>query len=254
MQTLSGRGEPIGLPRRVVFGDAGARLQGGGGYLVVDDIEFDHMCRRCEGRLHRRLVALVPAIDDVAGRRVPQKRSPGFLSPHPVRHGGSHLVAHFDQLRRRARHGLGLCYDKGHMVADIAHPVARQCRPRGNIEARLLGQFGDARQIVDPVRIQVRHRMYAQHTRQRRRRRDVDPGDIRVGVRRTHDGAVDLAFHIQVVRVLRGAGEKASVFEAGGRLPHLGTGHVIAFRWRMSCGAGQSNGLKCLLSARPWRW
>ncbi len=123
-----------------------------------------------------------------------------------VEHRRGRFVLDRDQRKCLRRDLRGFGRDRGHRLADVAHPLARQCRfvladrqhPEGALE------IGTGQHRAHPGQGQGALR--------------VDAQDARAGMRRTQDRGVQRVGHAQVVGVARAAGDLVAGVELRLRL------------------------------------
>ncbi len=194
MRHLRRRIERPSPGERVGHRGGGARLDGGAGDAVVDEVDLDDMGGAGEGAVHRRRVAARPAEGDIA-RRVGVDGLGLQQRGRRVRHRGQRRVGDIDQFgcieRRRRRLGQ----HHRHRLADMAHPPAGQRPARGLCHLRAVGetQPPQAAHRPDIVRRHVGAREHRRHAGQRPRRRRAAALDPRMGMRRAHEHGVQRA-------------------------------------------------------------
>ena len=136
-----------------------------------------------------------------------------------VDHGVERLVVDLDQLGRLAR-GLGAVgHDEGHRIADMAHAAIGQRRPRRH-DHRLHRR--QARHVAQPLGRKVGMGVDGTHAGERRRRRNVDPLDERMGMRRAQHVAVQAICNRDVIDVAAAARQEPRILEPAQRLAIIG--------------------------------
>ena len=147
VHALAGQEQVEGVRAWIVAADRGARLDCGRHDPVVHKIDLDHMRRRRESRVDRRLVAALKAEAEIARRLIPDRGRVRRQGCRGIDNGGERTVIDNDPFSGVARQIAGQRHDKRHRIADMAHPVPRQRRPRRDdrrFEARHLRHAGQS--------------------------------------------------------------------------------------------------------------
>ena len=253
--------ECVGIRRRIIGGDARARLHLAVDDALIDEGLLDDEIGRFECRAYRRSIAEVLVERDIvrAGDG-PDRLGAGRLAY--IRHGGQHVVFDFDRFGRVARGEHVFRHHHGNGFARITCTVGRQRilllfedRPLFRCEGPHLdvdraGRVGSLYRPLEAVGGIVRAGQHGDHARYFSRSPAVDPLDLGVRVRRTHEHRDRLSRHRDIVGVLSCAAHEAQVLEARHSASDvgaaLGSRCPIHVRWILSCGracGSLSNGL-----------
>ena len=206
--------------RRIVARDAGPRLDGGDDDTVVHHLDLDDVRGALHGRRHRIAVAALGVIDEISRRFWPERRRAGRQGRDAVDHRIERLVIDLDGLGRGARDVLAVGHHEGHRIADMADAAVGQRRPRRH-DHRL--HRGQARHVAQPLGREVGVGVDGMHAGKRRRRRNVDALDQRMGMRRAQHVAVQAICNRYVGDVATLPDEKSAVLEA----PHRAADHLL---------------------------
>ncbi len=168
------------IPLGVVLADHRARFHVIGDHARVDDRHFSNGMRLCKRGLGRFLVADRHIEQHIAGVIRPDLRRALFHRVGDADHGGQRRPVYLDRFDGVAGLVDGLCDDKGHGVADMAHFSGGQDRI-GRTRERIDFQIEQARKISEIL--DVVRRKNCRDARQPARARGVD-GKFRAGMRR----------------------------------------------------------------------
>ena len=201
--------------RRGVFGDGRPRLHEDGGDPVIDDVDARHVRGLRERRLDGPPVAALPLERFVALVIVPDQGCLRGKRLVEFDRRQARLVVDPDQLRRILGFGERLGHDEHDGLAGIARPLPGQGellslgrhRPVGpaNVEGRRARVRGNR---PDDLTGDVGGRQDQPYAGRVAGGRDVNRPDARVGVRRSHDGRVELAGQGNVIREAGGTGQE----------------------------------------------
>ena len=165
---------------------------------------------------HRIGVAALDVVGEIARRLGPDRRRPGGECREAVDHGVERLVVDLDQLGRLARGLRAVGDDEGHRIADMAHAAIGQRRPRRH-DHRL--DRRQARHVAQALGRKVGMRCRRARTpAQRCRRRNVDPLDDGMGMRRAQHVAVQAIRNRDVIDIAAAAGQEPRILEPAQRL------------------------------------
>ena len=218
MHRLGGVVERDRFGDRVVGRHRGARLKRGAGDAVVVDVDPDGARGRFHRAVDRRLVAAAPDVADISRRLVVQHDF-GADGLARADHGGQRPVANPDQLGRVVGRGLRLRQHRRDRFADMPDPVPSE-RPARRLRHRrpVLGRdLPEARHRPDAV---SRHVGAGEHRRDAgngARRGGLDVRQLRVGVIRSDETAMERAGDDTIRHVLPHAGQKPPVLQAQNR-------------------------------------
>jgi hypothetical protein len=214
--------ERVAFAAGIVIAERHARLHGVGGKPVVFQPHRDDMRRASERRIGCRLVAEHQAVADVALRTiVPDLGGGGLDRILDIAGARQRLVINLDQVGGVACLRRGLGHHQRDPLADEAHLVGREHRPEGAIALRRPQHFRheERRERAELLGGRIGAGEHAQDTGSRFCRRDIDPADAGMGMRRVHHRRVALMRQVDVVDVAGAAGDEALVLDAAHRLP-----------------------------------
>ena len=178
----------------------GARLDGGTGQAVVDQLETDGASGAGERRLDGRRVTACPAKADVTWRVGVEGRRTGRDRGAGAHDGGQPFVIDRHVLGRVGRRRDALGDDHHHRLAHVAHGVACE-RPAWRLRHGRTVRSADRPETEHRADLVSRHVATGEHGHDSgtlRGARRVDGGDSRVGMRRAHDVTRELAGHGEV--------------------------------------------------------
>ena len=179
-------------------------------HLDLDDVRgLGHRLR------HRIGVAALDVVGEIARRLGPDRRRPGGECREAVDHGVERLVVDLDQLGRLACGLRAVGHDEGHRIADMAHAAIGQRRPRRH-DHRL--DRRQARHVAQALGRKVGMGVDGAHAGKRCRRRNVDPLDDGMGMRRAQHVAVQAICNRDVIDVAAAAGQEPRILEPAQRL------------------------------------
>ena len=230
----------------VPFADRRARLHRVDDNAVVDEVDCGDVRRLREGGIDRRRIAEQEVEGHVAGRLVVELRrafGDGVLKLH---HGRQRLDVEHNGFGGIAGRGRCLGDDKGDRIADIAHPVDGQGRPRRLPHRRAVPVLArePARQEAVPGRHDIPPGHNSENAGHRHRRLAVDAAEDAVGVGAADEDAVSLARHGEIVGVAALAAHEGRVLVAGHRLAdaELGEGEIVQDERLVQCGDPLADG------------
>jgi hypothetical protein len=220
MRVLAGGVKGIVILGRVIGGDRRARLHRIGRQPVVGQRHGGDMGRCRQRRIGRGLVADLPVIDQIARRVVVDLRCARCQRLVGAGDGGQFVIADLDRLGGDPRLGLGFGDHHRDRVADIAHPLGGECRPRPHVHRRSVLRIDRpaADQVADPVLGQFCAGQDRNHALHRAGPCRVHPGDPGMRMRRPDKGRIGLVLHPDIVGVFALAGDETLVFLALDRL------------------------------------
>jgi hypothetical protein len=164
-------------------------------------------------------VAVMVVERDIARRFVVDQRrvrTHGLVRPGD---GGQRVDLDLDRLGRVLRLQRRLRHHEGDRVADEAHLVGRQRRPRRLLHRRAVAIVERHDAFERAIGAEIGAGIDAEHPRHGARRRGVDALDHPVGVTAAHHHRIDLARQLDVVGVAAFAAHQDRVFGARHRLP-----------------------------------
>ncbi len=217
---LRRRVERVFFLLRVPFADRDARLHRAADDAVVDEIERDDLVRLGEGGLDILAVMALPMDAQVRAMLRPYEGRAGVVRAGEIDDRGQAIIFDFDQFGGVARLFEALGDDIGDRVADIAHHAARQHRAgrREHLAAVPARHLDLGRDLGDAVGVEILDREDAEHAGRPFCGRGVDRHDMGVGVRRAQHMAIGLAWQVDVVGELTGAGQETLVLAPPHRL------------------------------------
>ena len=201
--------------RRIVRGEAGARLEEGDDEALVDELERDDMRGAGEGGVGRGAIAGLVGEEPVRGQRVPDQRGARRVGFGEVGDGEERLVLDRDALGgllRRLEHRRD---DERHGLADMTRLAAGERIP-GRIVARPAGGVGNRLRRVGDGGDTCGDEVVGGEDGERgiARRRRVDRADRRVRVRRAQEDGVQRLGRRDVVGEASGPGDEAEILDA----------------------------------------
>ncbi len=236
MGALQGRVDGVAILDGVVFADRAARLHGGAGDAVDDEIGAHHAMGAGEGGIGLGLVAFEMDEADIVRAIVPHARRARCDRVLAGNHGRQRLVIDLDQLGRVGRLGIGLGHDEGDVIADPAHAVLDQRRKARAIERRAVAPLrpGRHRQIAPARRLPIGAGEDGEHARRVLGPRGVDLADARMGVAGAQHIAISHARQHHVVDIAAAAAQEPRILEARHALAKRELSHQI-FSATMIC-------------------
>ena len=180
-----------------------------------------------ESGLGRALVADVPIVDRIVRRDVMHLRRARPGGRRGVESRRQHAVVDDDLFRRVLGLRVSVGDDDGDMIADIAHLALGEDGMGARLHRRtVLGMDHPAAdQAADLVGGDILAGEDRHDAGRLARRRDVDPVEGGVGVRRAQEIGMRLARTVDVVDVMAFAGDETDVFAALYRGANAGRAH-----------------------------
>ena len=175
----------------------------------------------------------------VARDAVPGERRPGPGRGEGVDHCRQRLVVDRDQVGRIPRLGERLGHHHRNRIADVAHAVPGEYRPRRFAARRAVevGHRDQAGNVAEPVCGDVRAGEDGEHAGRLGRSAGIDADDLRMRVRRAHDRGVGGACDLDIIGIAACAAQQRCILDAGdglaeGELGHLTILPVINVRYQ----------------------
>jgi hypothetical protein len=230
---LARRGELVALGFGVPGADRDAGLHRVADHAVLHQLDPRDMRGAGEGSVGLVLAAVAPVHAEVRSAFRPDHRRAGVERPGGVGDGGQHLVLHDDQLQSVLGLAAGLRHDRDDGVADIAHGVGLQDRPRRAEQRRRAGARRHLHlhlEQPDAVGRGVVPGQHQQHAGRGARGLDIQRQDAGMRMRGAQDRQMRLAGQVHVVGVAPATGEEAHVLLpphglADAELVHCSTPH-----------------------------
>ena len=215
VRRLDPRVKRVAARAPVPFADRAARLERRRGHARDHEVEARDVGSARERARHRVLVARLPDEGHVVGRLGPHRRRARPRGVGRRGDGRQGIVVDRDQLRRVDRLIGSRGDHERHRVADVAHAVADQRRPRCRERRRSVAPLARlvGRQIAEPVRREVGAREDGEDPRRSAGVRGIEGPDPRVGMGRADDDGVGLVRQAHVVRVAPEAVDEARVLQ-----------------------------------------
>ena len=203
IHALRGRVEGEALVRRVIFGEAGARLHGVDDDAAVEQAQLRHMGRGFEGRLHGVAVAEVIVERHIAGDIIENLRGARL---HRIAHfhdGGQRINLDHDGLGGVLRLAGGLRDHAGDGIAHIGHLAARQRIALGLDKGRAIAVGQGHAMGIDAVTggLEIRRRVDGEHAGHGAGRAHIDVADHAMGLTGGDHGQIGLAGRVHIVRI-----------------------------------------------------
>ena len=204
--------------RGIVDADRRARLHRVHHQAAVDELEPRDVRGLGEGGGHLLGIAVVIIERDVARALVMEERRAGARGLLRPDHRGQRIDIELDRLGGVLRLQQRLGHDEGDRIADEAHLVGGQRRPRRLVHRGAVAVVERHDAFERAVAGEVGAGIDAEHARHLARGRDVDALDHAVRDAAAHDHRIGLAGELDVVGVAAGSAHQRRVLGARHRL------------------------------------
>ncbi|OIQ66678.1 hypothetical protein GALL_517500 [mine drainage metagenome] len=227
------------------LGDGRARLHGGGGQSLADEVKRNHVRSLGERRLDRGRIAIAHRRHDVVGRLRPHQRRARFGRGDGIDDRRQHLVFDRDGFSRALRGNTRFRHHRRHRFTGKTHDLMRQQPSRRHRHRLAIGarENQQCREGADVVGDQIRAGVDGLDIRRRGGGPGVDGDDFGVGMRRTQHMQPQRAVFRLVVDELTLPGEEPLVLKALDRLAraetHIAGKNVHKLVLRVSCWIGR---------------
>ena len=182
---------------------------------IVVERQLDHMGRVRNRRPDCVGIAFREPEGAVARCLRPNHRPIVLLGGRRVGHDRKACIIDADQFGRFDSAVQGFGHDQRHRLTHIPDPVHCKSVVGGNGNRPLGRGHHAARHRTQPVGHEVGARPNTEDARNVRRRSDVDPLDLRMGVVGAHDLGIHLPWYALIVREAPPAGQKPLIFQTG---------------------------------------
>ena len=203
---------------RVEFADRRARLHGGDHHALIGGLQPRDVLGLGKGLGDFGGIAIVEIERDIVRHRIEQQRRARLDRVGGLEHRGERLDIEHDGLGRVLGLGDGLRNHAGDRIADIAHLVGGQRRPRRVADRRAVAVLERQVAFERAVAGQIGGGIDRQHARHRLGGGGVDAADDAMGNAAAHHHRIGLAGPADVVGVAAFAAHQRGVLAAPDRL------------------------------------